>query len=456
MPDKGDPTVTTQPTTVWNKDVTVDLKALFRAVAKAAAHAASGKWSDVVIDSGELLTAAGIKPEPGELAWLLVSRSLLGAMFSLVKENAATLQIGTEEVEVEFGAKIAEAMKAAPAHIDSAFLNDPLSLPLVGAVQVSFGQWLEAHGIASTIAEVIASRLGSHFVYELNQEWVRNNRLYEPLRAATTTPFTRAGEREMAWSLYRAHLVRQVDESLFDEPFSLRQIYVPLRAYHLDEPPGLTRQEQKQRRVVVDLAGALDQWLADEPRDDAVRIISGGPGSGKSSFAKMYAARLAQKSSRRFVFVPLHQFDPAGDLVTSVGEFVRATGILPYNPLGEGGDNSLLLIFDGLDELAMQGKVATDVALAFVREVQRQTGLRNHSYSRLFAIITGREVVVQATAVDFRKRGRCCTCCRTTSPIVARLDTSTHRTCWRWTNATSGGKSTVRSPLVTSRGCRRR
>jgi hypothetical protein len=250
--------------------------------------------------------------------------------------------------------------------------------------------------------------LRTHFVFQLNREWSRNEKLYAPIRAAVDTPFTTATERELAWNVYRSALERLVDEALFDEPFSLRQIYIPLRAYFLDDPVEFAKAptSHPQRRAVVNLELEIDSWLKNATRDDAIRIISGGPGSGKSSFARMYAAKLAHESRCRVLFVPLHQFDPSADLETAVGEFVRMATLFPYNPLSaEDGDTHLLLIFDGLDELALQGKVASDVALAFVREVQRQTDLRNHNSVRLQVLMTGREVVVQSHTTEFRKRG---------------------------------------------------
>lgn len=131
------------------------------------------------------------------------------------------------------------------------------------------------------------------------------------------TPFTRAGEREWAWRGYNALLQKRAEEGVFDEPFSLMQIYVPLRAYYVDEQRGSKFSEeihevgQRRRKIVVDLETELRQWIAKPTRHDAIRVISGGPGSGKSSFAKIFAARLAAEN-RRVVFIPLHLIDPKG------------------------------------------------------------------------------------------------------------------------------------------------
>jgi hypothetical protein len=71
------------------------------------------------------------------------------------------------------------------------------------------------------------------------------------------TPFTKAGDREWAWTAYAALLQRRIQEGIFDEPFSLNQIYVPLNAYYLEETTKKDSREEmkrtgkRQRRVVT-------------------------------------------------------------------------------------------------------------------------------------------------------------------------------------------------------------
>jgi replication-associated recombination protein RarA len=49
------------------------------------------------------------------------------------------------------------------------------------------------------------------------------------------------------------------------------------------------------KRVVVDLQAELEAWLRKADKDDAIRVICGGPGCGKSSFAKIFAATCAAR-----------------------------------------------------------------------------------------------------------------------------------------------------------------
>jgi uncharacterized protein YjbI with pentapeptide repeats len=80
---------------------------------------------------------------------------------------------------------------------------------------------------------------------------------------------------------------------------------------------------------------------------------------------------------------------------------------LPDNPLdAEHREERLLIIFDGLDELAMQGKIAEKTAQDFVGEVQRKVERLNQHKTCVQVLISGREVVVQANETAFRKEGQ--------------------------------------------------
>ncbi len=103
------------------------------------------------------------------------------------------------------------------------------------------------------------------------------------------------------------------------------------------------------------------------------------------------------------MFVPLHLFKLSDDVIRAVGEFVQFDGFLSDNPLEiENEELRLLLIFDGLDELSMQGKVAEETARSFVEEVRFLVSRFNSRQLRLQVIISGREVVVQANRSKFR------------------------------------------------------
>ncbi|OQW64111.1 MAG: hypothetical protein BVN29_14120 [Nitrospira sp. ST-bin5] len=400
----------TKPKDVFTKPLKADFKPLFKALSKGIGHTVVGKWEELGTDTVEALSAIGLSTEPGELASLLIHRSLTKALFELVGESASQslADISTDAPTVI--EKLDASISSQDFHIDRRFLDRPSDLPLIQNIRDLLQEWLEGHGVLSPTATAIADRLPSYFVYALNQEWRRNAKAYRPLIEAMDTPFAKAGDREWAWIAYSALLQRRVQEGIFDEPFSLSQIFVPLNAYfsedtdRMDSTDQAGRAAQQRRRVVVSLQNELEQWLQKTEPQDTIRVISGGPGSGKSSFARIIAAQLAQGAKLKVLFVPLHLIDPSKDLVDEVGRFVRDEGVLLQNPLDpDSSEPNLLIIFDGLDELASQGKAAAETARAFVREVERVMEKRNLQGVKLRVLISGRELVVQENESEFRR-----------------------------------------------------
>jgi len=361
-------------------------------------------------DTVETLSAVGLTTEPGELAFLLIRRSLTKALFDLVGESASQYLTQSNKDSMALTEQLDFSIASQETQIDHKFLDRPADIPLLRDVQQILNQWLEIHGLSPSSAQTIVERLPTYFVYALNQEWRQNAKTYQPLLQVIDTPFTKAGEREWAWAAYNALLQRRIHEGIFDEPFSLSQIYIPLNAYYQEDTykkdtgDEISRLGRNRRRVVVSLEKELERWLASPNPQDTIRVISGGPGSGKSSFARIFSARIAQAGKVKVLYVPLHLIDPTKSLLDEVGRFVKDEGVLLQNPLDtESPEPNLLIIFDGLDELASQGKAAAETARAFVREVERTVEKRNLQSVLLRGLISGRELVVQENESEFRR-----------------------------------------------------
>jgi hypothetical protein len=400
-----------KPLSAFEKPLKADFKTLFKGLSKGIGHATVGKWEELGNDAVEALGAVGLTTEPSELASLLIRRSLIRAMFELVGEIASQHLTEVKSNASELEEQIDFSIFKQEVFVDRNFLKRPTDLELISVLQPLLEMWLTLQGVPKPAAHSVVTRLPSYFVYALNVEWRRNAKSYQSLLTAIETPFAEAGDREWAWTTYTALLQKRVNEGVFDESFSLAQLYVPLNAFYEDDacstgsPDGALRGAKYERRVVVNLEKELEQWLASQDPTDAIRVISGGPGSGKSSFARIFAAKSMEHRGRKVLFVPLHLIDATKDLPDEVGRFVKDEGVLLHNPLDtESADENLLIIFDGLDELASQGKAAAETARAFVREVERTVEKRNLQRLRLRVLISGRELVVQENQSEFRRR----------------------------------------------------
>lgn len=392
--------------TLLLKPVTLDFRPLIASLAKGVAHFVTLKFDDLWTDMIEAGAAIGVATGPSELAHKLISRALTQALFDVLREASETTGAEPSESHDIVKSDIIATVKCTEFTIDRAFFSDPTRIPIVKDVTEILQRWLVMSGLSIASSVAVAARFPSYFVYSLHAEWTRDPKQYLPLAAALESPFTPAAERDMAWTAYGSHLEKKIQEGVFGERFSLKQIYVPLNAYVVEDAGerDTRRSERTTRRVVVSLEDELLLWLAANNKDDAIRVVSGGPGSGKSSFAKIFSAKLANGGQYRALLVPLHLIDPTKDVVEEVGSFLRDEGILNYNPLDfSDPEERVVVIFDGLDELTSQGKAALEVARGFVRDVERTVEKRNLQTARLRVVICGREIVVQDNESEFRK-----------------------------------------------------
>ncbi|BBD58931.1 pentapeptide repeat-containing protein [Nostoc sp. HK-01] len=417
----------TKPIGILNKDINVDWRSFFTGIIKVGANAVTTNWGNLPENIVDIGAAVGLAKEPGELAWVLIFQSLIKAMASLVEDNQDLIQQANKHREVNLDdlkiisehrlSQSLEKLDQEEITIYQDFFENPQDLSIIAAIKTPFAEWLQSLNLNQAQAEAISQRLPIQFISALHEEWANNSDKYARLQAELDTPFIKAVEREakreLSWRRYFAWLQNQINQRMFDEVFTLQQVYISLRAYY--EERNDEKREQKTQKIVVDLDTELQTWLDEANPKDAIRVISGSPGSGKSSFTKIFAAKQAKtwlnketnQPKVHVLFIPLHLFNPEGDLVTEIGKFInsmRRDTPLPSNPLEQ--DNfvpRLLIIFDGLDELSMQGKLGADVAQKFVSEVRGEVNRANTSQTHLQVLISGRELVVQNNSSEFRK-----------------------------------------------------
>jgi hypothetical protein len=402
-----------KPVSEWNKLIGVGYKELFKGLAKTAGGIATGNPNFIIGGVVDSLFAFKTEYPPEALAWLLIQRSLYRACLSLIKENENLFSTKYKNIDAIDDASI-EVLETENLTIDADFFKNPKQLSILPKFQEAWQKWLKDCGLSEADSKSIVDRFPSYFVFALNEEWRDKPNDYQRIQEAVNTPFTSASQEEQGWIYYHAQLQKQIDEPLFLEAFSLRQVYIPLRAYYEENKSSQEnsdyekdRRENNRTRIVVELEQELIQWFDKQDKNDALRIICGGLGFGKSSFCKIFAARQAEHSNNcRILFVPLHRFELKKDLIEAVGEFIRYEKGLSCNPLDPEKTDRLLIIFDGLDELAQQGKIGAETAKEFIKEVKYKINAFNQNRTRLQVIISGRDVIVQANNNEFNRQGQ--------------------------------------------------
>ncbi|MFT5466893.1 MAG: hypothetical protein ACI8UO_001994 [Verrucomicrobiales bacterium] len=404
-----------EPTSI-RKRLKPDIKSLLVNLGKTVVAFTFQKWDAGIKSLIDAAASISAKSKPEQLAWRLVYTALAKAADKLLEEAATSdiiLERGTANPDT-LADKALEALKSSEAILAPDFFDHPENLQLLADFQPVFFEWLRGFGVPEPKARAITGRLESYFVFELRREWRANHTTYAEIVEKLHTPFDAADANQRSWLEYAAWLKRQVKEPMFDESFSLADIYVDLRGAYDHKPKRRRKKtddgepEDEIQRTCVDLTDHLKTWALNAKSGDAIRCLSGGPGSGKSSFCKIFAAEIADDLRAEGIttlFIPLHHFRPEESLAAAIDQFLQETGRLSFNPLDPDflKANTVLLIFDGLDELSQMGHVGARVATEFVRALETALNQLNTSDdASLRILLTGRELVIQANQAAFR------------------------------------------------------
>jgi uncharacterized protein YjbI with pentapeptide repeats len=431
------------PTAAQHRTVTLDRKKFIPALVKVVLNAipvgfglATGVPTPGLLDSAlskmgphivDLVASFGLKSSPEGLASQLIFTAASKAAFELVRETSrGNIEDRSHEAPIaelyailmqsdakDLTVMLEQVLTTASINIGRHFFENPAKVLPLDAIASVLAHWLGKLGIPQPQTQEISNRFERYFVYAVYDEWQANPKSYDPLLMVLECPLNSALEKYMAWERYWAHLRLQVQLPMMTEFFGLDAVYVPLRAYFVsktcphDECEDARAALQlgiKDNKIiitqhVVDLDNAVHDWLAMDDKDDAIRLVCGGPGSGKSSFAKMLASDLAQKD-QCLVFVPLARQKPDKAIKEIIGGFLQESGLLPFNPMDD-HDKPLLLILDGLDELTIQGRSGAEAAKRLLEDVVRTTEIANNDRLRLRCLITGRDLSVQAVEQTF-------------------------------------------------------
>ncbi len=394
-----------RPKSAWGKSLKADKKGLFVSLAKGLGHGLSGRWSELTADTAGVLTSLGLETTPEERAWLLLHRGMVRAVNDLLRDYQNILSAAT--VPAELSQDLDSKLDGSKLSLDNTFFSEPGDNHFVTITTELLGLWLEAVGLTMAEGGAVAASLRTYFVYAVAAEWRESPTFYLPIAQALDNPLDQATKREHQWILYDAFLQKQMDTPIFEESFSLSQIYVPIRAHHGGKREGFLSRHTSNatREVVVDLADYIESWIsADDPKD-TIRVISGGPGAGKSSFCKFFSAYW-RRPRKRLLYVQAFNLDISRGLRNALEDYSRRTGLFPENSLTPRTSGpSLVLILDGLDEISLKGRIGPEAVRNCLNDIDRIARDLNTEGTSLQIIATARELTVQSAEADIRRMG---------------------------------------------------
>ncbi|MBM4395697.1 MAG: pentapeptide repeat-containing protein [Deltaproteobacteria bacterium] len=204
---------------------------------------------------------------------------------------------------------------------------------------------------------------------------------------AAVLPGSFAPASAVAWEQYRTFLREQPDLPIWGDPqgSGIRRIYV---APPFTEEAHTGRQERGRNLAVHVDPMPLVLDFVDAPDGAAQPVfVLGGPGVGKTSFAQMLAARLAERHDLYPVLVRLRLVEPERPLLAEIARVLKDQG---HGEVGTSLDQvpRPVLVLDGFDELAQATKSRLTAFFFQVKDLLRNPGLPG---TRI--VLTGRDAL---------------------------------------------------------------
>ncbi|WP_299868192.1 pentapeptide repeat-containing protein, partial [uncultured Hoeflea sp.] len=360
---------------------------------------------------------------PGRVALGMVMAALLRTFHSCASEILEYKKPDKAQLD-----SLAAAMVKKLANGNHAINRDFFDNPSGFEFLAEFAKELPSHlDLNTTQAENRKTEdlLRRQFPLALDRVLIDQPNLFAPLRERLDNPASDAARRERERRLYQASLVKwyetepllgQQEES---DPVLLSDVFIPLRCYTETLKPGSDEEAVSRRRRSRDenddsstdadkkktvvkahwLGDLIHSFVEEADPKNPVLMVSGGPGLGKSSSLRRLCAEFASQKSCFPVFLPLQLLESSGSLEARIHAALRTRvadhriGHDLLSHIGEiGNHRTIVLMFDGLDELIQTG-AASDAALRdFIQHVETFLNAenRNRPQARILAVITGR------------------------------------------------------------------
>ncbi|SUS06195.1 conserved hypothetical protein [uncultured Defluviicoccus sp.] len=408
----------------------LDARKLAKALAKGIVFRGFGAYDKAIAEGLEALDAIGVRagqpPTVGEQAWLWVHRAAFSALAWTIRSSPTLIdRLGNDEKELEAFVTGAQSVEPVPITLD--FLDRPANTPFFERIQAGMAGWFKVIGASYEDRDAVGRRLADEFPIQLDLEMRARRADYAILETYFQATLAGAAAiRARKWRRYSASLVTAIRKPLLNlasgDPGAvcLEEIFVPLRAWYpaardkasegeraAAKGDAWERPSDCERPVFVALQQHIDAWLNAADAADAIRVVSGEPGCGKSSFAAMWSA--AQARAGRVLYIPLHMLDFERDAFAAVQAFARLDTQLGGDPFeGLASGDPVILILDGLDELSRVSETGGQVARTFVESLNLNLAQRNvgHTKARVLALLIGRPLAIHEGAAVMNKPGQ--------------------------------------------------
>lgn len=372
-------------------------------------------WAAAGLGLAKSVVGLGLGPMAGALDGFSLAESEVNTINGQIKLwlnralSDAMLEIFAE-AQIETVSELPTHVEEAPlevGYLPEIFLADPWTLEVWPVAGEPILTALTDVGIERQRALELCGNLADRFILRLRDNWRIMNLDGDNVRARlSTVGLDEACAIADAWIRDRETMIwwpkNRSNNAIFEKEFPVSKIYVPLRGFEVidqnesgfdwDAMEIRKKIRNKPSARIVDLMDEMKMWLNTPEESGVLRFISGGPGSGKSTFSRMLAATIAADPLWRVRYVQLHRLGRS-----DIWERLMGEGDLRVQKMMEQALSSrrVLLVLDGLDELSTLGASGRDRALTMVSRLESIIQGQNDQNRWLRAVVLGRDLAVQ-------------------------------------------------------------
>ena len=394
----------------FKRKLTLDFNNLISGVFRFAVASYTGIASTFVAAVSDIIKSIKLedKERPSVKAYRLFLFALTEASIEVIMDFGKVDVFKKKLLSATIKEKLVKEIKEANVSFDERFLLYPSEFSLVNTFIDHFRSSLQEQGATGKILYGLEEKFKSYYLEAFHRRFSSGYSDFSDLENYLINATTPAYRREQEWNDYRALLIKQVYEPIFNEHFGLRQIYVPLNGYYEYEKKVIKEDKAWFQKIlmVCKMEEELDHWLEHSDKNDCLRIISGDPGAGKSTIAKVWASKLAERK-KRIIYVSLNQIRKSTSPDEVINEFIGSKFHRfqhnPYDLLGKEEDEPLLLIFDGLDEWVAEDSKSVDSVKVFIHNVLKMLREANGRTSLLKVLLLSRPIAIQENLKWFKQ-----------------------------------------------------
>lgn len=394
--------------------VKFDWKEFAAGITETAANLVLKGWADAgtsaFVSFAKSLSSLGIDTPREAKAWALCAFSFAWSLDQVKNEGDSHVEI-LRTVLKDVIKRIEGDVDARTYSINNTFFERPTTANIYRDMRdATIARKTEFLINPNTPDSVLSAKMDIAFNRAVFEIWSKKPDDYKEIKEFFAAPGMDVIEHDLSWTTYRSQLIHSFEvKPTFGQEvtgISLGQLYVPLRAYWVPE------RDNEDRDIyfnyvpvtahILRIDDELDAWVETPSSSGRIKLIGGGPGSGKSTTLKAFARRLASKMNIRPIFIPLQHIEFNGDLKESINRYftdkINGPFVHPplHRPYVEDGA-PLVLIFDGLDELVAPNEAANEVIATFAAKVNNLvTSLRGDGEYNIRVIISGRMPAFQA------------------------------------------------------------